>query len=350
MRDIERPVVLEGRLADPARDDEAVITQEFEGSYGKGVGDTVTIHLYTPAADRRDWPWAASWRPRPGRASTRRSSASCGRRGSVMAGMVPAVGSSRRRPLRSTRGQPHGIGRGGLHQRAGAAGGRGRGGARLPGAAGRGERTPRHRVLRPGRRRTSTSETWRTSRRMHSWPSPRPRSSRRCSSSGQSVVRYVAGAGQDLQVLAAIGHATSARTPRGGRRTGDRRRRRSGSRGGRWLRRVVQVPHGHRRAVRALARAERSIWPCSLTGIVLIPLLVALGAVAASWSASRSTAIVVVAGRPRIACLSPRAGAPVPVSIGAELRPRPGPWGAVGAGVTPRSWARWWACSAWWPR
>lgn len=47
MDTIERPVVLDGRLADPERDDEVVITNGFEGVYGKGIGDTVTIKLFT---------------------------------------------------------------------------------------------------------------------------------------------------------------------------------------------------------------------------------------------------------------------------------------------------------------
>lgn len=48
MDSLERPVVLEGRLADPTRDDEAVVTSGFEAAYGKGVGDTVAVRLLTP--------------------------------------------------------------------------------------------------------------------------------------------------------------------------------------------------------------------------------------------------------------------------------------------------------------
>ena len=48
MRSVERPVVFAGRLADPTRVDEAVVTQKFVTTYHKGVGDRVTAVLPTP--------------------------------------------------------------------------------------------------------------------------------------------------------------------------------------------------------------------------------------------------------------------------------------------------------------
>ena len=45
---IERPVVLEGRLLDPSRPDEVMATPLFLEHYGLAVGDTLTIRLWTP--------------------------------------------------------------------------------------------------------------------------------------------------------------------------------------------------------------------------------------------------------------------------------------------------------------
>ena len=41
LRTLERPVVLDGRLPDPGRADEGVVTSRFVTTYGKGVGASV---------------------------------------------------------------------------------------------------------------------------------------------------------------------------------------------------------------------------------------------------------------------------------------------------------------------
>ena len=48
MRTIERPVVFQGRVSDPSRVDEVVVTPNFLVAYGKGVGDTLTLGLPSP--------------------------------------------------------------------------------------------------------------------------------------------------------------------------------------------------------------------------------------------------------------------------------------------------------------
>ena len=47
-RTIERPVMLAGRPFNPRRVGEVVVTPKFVASYGKGVGDTLTLHLASP--------------------------------------------------------------------------------------------------------------------------------------------------------------------------------------------------------------------------------------------------------------------------------------------------------------
>ena len=47
-RTIERPVILEGRLFDPRRADEVVVTPQFAHVYHKGVGAVLALHLASP--------------------------------------------------------------------------------------------------------------------------------------------------------------------------------------------------------------------------------------------------------------------------------------------------------------
>jgi ABC-type lipoprotein release transport system permease subunit len=47
MRTVERPVVLEGRMLDPARADEVLISPAFRETFGLGVGDSLTIRLHS---------------------------------------------------------------------------------------------------------------------------------------------------------------------------------------------------------------------------------------------------------------------------------------------------------------
>lgn len=42
---IEKPVLFAGRVPDPTRADEAIVTRKFVSGYHKGVGDTVVLHL-----------------------------------------------------------------------------------------------------------------------------------------------------------------------------------------------------------------------------------------------------------------------------------------------------------------
>lgn len=48
MHDLERPAIIDGRLADPGRADEVVVTPAFLDTFGSGLGDTVALRLYQP--------------------------------------------------------------------------------------------------------------------------------------------------------------------------------------------------------------------------------------------------------------------------------------------------------------
>jgi len=55
MHSLERPVVLDGRLADSTRHDEVVVTSAYVANQDKGIGDTVTLRMWEPETSDRAW-------------------------------------------------------------------------------------------------------------------------------------------------------------------------------------------------------------------------------------------------------------------------------------------------------
>jgi MacB-like periplasmic core domain/FtsX-like permease family len=54
-RTIERPVIVAGRLFNPRRTDEVMVTPKFAASYGKHVGDTLTLELASPQQANQEY-------------------------------------------------------------------------------------------------------------------------------------------------------------------------------------------------------------------------------------------------------------------------------------------------------
>src|SRR6185312_13556375 len=54
-RTIERPDLLAGRLFDPRRADEIVVTPQVAAAYNKGVGDLVTMRLASAEQVNEHW-------------------------------------------------------------------------------------------------------------------------------------------------------------------------------------------------------------------------------------------------------------------------------------------------------
>ena len=94
-RTIERPVIVAGRLFNPRRADEVIVTPKFAATSGKHVGDTLTLELASPQQANH-----GVRRDPPGRRAARGSgSASWGR-------AVPRGPSTRTRPDRPAASSP----------------------------------------------------------------------------------------------------------------------------------------------------------------------------------------------------------------------------------------------------
>ncbi|MEQ1785823.1 MAG: FtsX-like permease family protein [Acidimicrobiales bacterium] len=315
MIDIERPVVLEGRLTDPSRDDEAVITKEFESSFGKGVGDTVTIQLLTP--EQVDESYLSAEAPPP--------------EGPEIETTI--VGIVRSPWFSDTEGAGTLIPSNGLFDQHAA------------NLIGNTEVANINALVRldggakdvPGFREDLAELTGRRDIEFFDLAAMGKHASDVAGFEasallafaaaaliaavflvGQSVVRYVAGATQDLQVLAAVGlrprHVRMAAT------AGPAVAAIAGAAAGvvgAWLA-SSRFPTGTAAPLEP-APGRHADLSVLLPGLVLIPLVVVVGAVAASWVASRSFGVARRTRRSSVAGLLARAGMPVPLTVGASF-------------------------------
>jgi cell division protein FtsX len=318
MVDIERPVVLEGRLADPARDDEAVITKQFERTFGKGVGDTVTVQLLTPEqVDASYLSSAEAPSPEGPEIETTivgiiRSPWFSDTEEDAGGSLIPSNGLFEQHAANLI-GNTKVANINAL--------------VRLDGGA---KSVPRFRedlAKLTGRRDIEFFNL--AAGAKHADDVSHFESSALLAFAlaaliaavflvGQSVVRYVAGATQDLQVLSAVGlrpkhvRMAAAAGPAiaavGGAAVGVL---------GAWLA-SSRFPTGTAAPIEP-APGRHADLAVLLPGLVLIPMLVVAGAVAASWSASRAFGPERPSRRSSVAALVARVGAPVPITVGTSF-------------------------------
>ena len=317
MIDIERPVVLEGRLADPSRDDEAVITEAFEGTTGKGVGDTVTIQLLTP--EQVDETYLSAEAPPPEGPEIE----------TTIVGVVrsPWFSDSVDQPLGSL------IPSNGLFDQHAA------------NLIGNTEVANINALVRldggaeavPGFREDLAELTGRRDIEFFDLAAMADHAADVASFEadallafaaaaliaavfliGQSVVRHVSSASQDLQILSAAGmpprHIRIAAT------AGPAIAAVAGTAVGviaAWLA-SSRFPTGTAAPFEPTPGRHADL-AVLLTGLVLIPLAVVVGALLTSWAASRAFGAVGRSRRSRVAGLAARAGAPVPLTVGASF-------------------------------
>jgi ABC-type lipoprotein release transport system permease subunit len=317
MIDIERPVVLQGRLADPSQDDEAVITEAFEGTTGLGVGDTVTIQLLTP--EQVDTSYLSAEAPPPEGPEIE----------TTIVGVVrsPWFSDSVDEPLGSlvpSNGlfAQHAANLVGNEETANI-----NALVRLDGGAADVPQFREDLAELTGRRDIEFFDLAAMADHAADVAGFEADALLAFAAAaliaavfliGQSVVRYVSTASQDLQVLAAVGMRPQ--------------QVRIAAAAGPALATVVGTAFGVTAAWLASSRfptgtaapfeptpGRQADLAVLIPGLVLIPLAVVGGALLASWAASRAFGAVGRSRRSRVAGLAAGAGAPVPLTVGASF-------------------------------